>query len=415
MLSAGAHDADTAHEEGGKRRMTTTRKPCLVLVPAWPGQPSAEELARQAARHQRPRPDYVELARVLDADVLDMDYLQTRAGRLARWLNRYLGAVPAQIVEAFLLRRQYSCIVARADRLGLPLALLLKLVRSPARVVLISVWLSRGKKAVFLSHLKVHSHLAAIINYSSLQAEIAVSQLGVPSNKVFVRLHPVDEDFWVPDPTTAVERMICSVGAEHRDHPTLVEAVRDLDVNLELAIGLADFAPDAGRNALLRRAVGRARGARLPSNVTLHRQLPPVQLRSLYARASFAVIPLQDVDFDAGVTAICEAMAMGKAVVVTRSRGQRDIVRDGETGLYVPPGDAAAMRAAILRLLNEPETARRMGAAGRRLAEQSHTLDQWVAGVADVVADTTGTARSESRNSGRPQGDGEGWENQPGA
>jgi glycosyltransferase involved in cell wall biosynthesis len=382
----------------GKRckmsRMNAKRR-ALLLVPAWPGQPSVTEIADESARLQRPRVDYVELARVLDGDVVDMTYLRTRASRPARRLNRWLGSVPAQVVEAFLLRRRYTYIVARADRLGLPLALLLKLVHSPARVVLISVWLSRWKKAVFLSRLSVHTHLSAIINYSSVQADIAVTRLGVPPDKVFVRLHHVDERFWRPDPTVAVERMICSVGAEHRDYPTLLEAVRDLDVDVELAIGTADWAGAVGRNAFLTRALGRAREARPQSKVRLHEQLDSVQLRSMYARASFVVVPLEDVDFDAGVTVICEAMAMGKAVVVTRSRGQREVVRDGETGIYVPPGDDRALRSAIIRLLDDPEMARRMGAAGRRLAEESHTLDQWVSDVAEMVKNTSGVDRSK--------------------
>ena len=38
----------------------------------------------------------------------------------------------------------------------------------------------------------------------------------------------------------------------------------------------------------------------------------------MYARARLVVVPLHDVDFDAGVTTITEAMAMGKAVVATQ-------------------------------------------------------------------------------------------------
>lgn len=90
------------------------------------------------------------------------------------------------------------------------------------------------------------------------------------------------------------------------------------------------------------------------------------------------VVPLEDVDFDAGVTVIAEAMAMGKAVVVTRARGQRDLVREGETGLHVPPGDPRALRAAIEYLLRDPAAADRMGRAAREIAEAHLRLDQWV-------------------------------------
>ena len=56
----------------------------LLLVAAYPGQPSAGELERRAAAGERPRKDYVEVARALDADVLDFDYMQRRATPIAR-------------------------------------------------------------------------------------------------------------------------------------------------------------------------------------------------------------------------------------------------------------------------------------------------------------------------------------------
>lgn len=62
---------------------------------------------------------------------------------------------------------------------------------------------------------------------------------------------------------------------------------------------------------------------------------------------------------------IVEGMAAARPVVATRGGGPLEIVRDGETGYLVPQGDAEAMAEAILRLLRDPEKARRMGEAGR--------------------------------------------------
>ena len=76
-------------------------------------------------------------------------------------------------------------------------------------------------------------------------------------------------------------------------------------------------------------------------------------------------MPLIDVEFQAGVTTILEAMSMGKPVVCSKTRGQTDVLRDDETGVYVPPGDAPALREAITRLLDDPERAARLGSAAR--------------------------------------------------
>lgn len=65
-----------------------------------------------------------------------------------------------------------------------------------------------------------------------------------------------------------------------------------------------------------------------------------------------------------GLVAI-EAMARGKAVIAAGAGGMLDSVRDGETGLLVPPGDVPALAAAMGALLADPAVAARLGAAGR--------------------------------------------------
>jgi glycosyltransferase involved in cell wall biosynthesis len=65
---------------------------------------------------------------------------------------------------------------------------------------------------------------------------------------------------------------------------------------------------------------------------------------------------------------ILEAMAAGLPVVASDVGGVGELVDDGVTGLLVPAGDAAALAAALDRLLADPALRRRMGAAGRELA-----------------------------------------------
>jgi len=63
--------------------------------------------------------------------------------------------------------------------------------------------------------------------------------------------------------------------------------------------------------------------------------------------------------------AAAEAQATGVPVIAARASSLPEIVVDGETGLLVPAGDADALAAALRRLLDEPELARRLGRAGR--------------------------------------------------
>ncbi len=69
---------------------------------------------------------------------------------------------------------------------------------------------------------------------------------------------------------------------------------------------------------------------------------------------------------------LLEAAAAGKPVVSTRTTGVIDAVEDGVTGLLVPPGDARALARATATLLDDPERAFRMGAAGRKLIEEHY-------------------------------------------
>jgi glycosyltransferase involved in cell wall biosynthesis len=360
--------------------MDDTTHRSLLLVPAWVGQESCAALERLAAVGAAPRTDYVELARALDAEIIDMRFMTERATRTARMVARCTGISLGQVVEGFLRRDRCGHLVVKADRLGLPLALLFKLTRSRRDMVLISAWLSPPKNAVFLWPLKAHSHIGEITNSSSVQMEIAASRLGVPREKLHHAVQPVDERFWHPV-DEPVENMICSVGSERRDYPTLLEALQGLQLRAELAVGSTVLRPAGDPSAEFALITRQTVGGGLSPNVRVRQQVNAQDLRRLYARSRFVVIPLLDVD----VTSICEAMAMGKAVVVTRTRGQVDVIRDGEQGIYVPPGDPRALRAALEYLLSHPAEAERMGRAGRALVEARHRLDTWVTLVARLA------------------------------
>ncbi len=73
--------------------------------------------------------------------------------------------------------------------------------------------------------------------------------------------------------------------------------------------------------------------------------------------------------------ALLEAMASGLPVVASEVSGSRQVVLDGETGVLVPPGNVEALRAAIARLLEDPEKALSMGAAARQ-----HVANQFSGG-----------------------------------
>ncbi len=83
-------------------------------------------------------------------------------------------------------------------------------------------------------------------------------------------------------------------------------------------------------------------------------------------------------------TVALEASAAGKPIVATLATGAIDAVEDGVTGLLVPVGDADALARAFLDLIEHPELAARMGAAGRARVSESYTTLKVSQGLADL-------------------------------
>jgi glycosyltransferase involved in cell wall biosynthesis len=75
---------------------------------------------------------------------------------------------------------------------------------------------------------------------------------------------------------------------------------------------------------------------------------------------------------------LLEAMAMGVPCVATQVGGTVDVIRDGFTGILVKPGDVLQLSQGLLGLLDDRESARRLGAAGRRAVEEVFSLDSVV-------------------------------------
>jgi glycosyltransferase involved in cell wall biosynthesis len=87
---------------------------------------------------------------------------------------------------------------------------------------------------------------------------------------------------------------------------------------------------------------------------------------------------------------VVEGMAAGRPVVAAATGGVPELVEDGRTGLLVPPGDAAALAAALRRLIEDRVLARRLGEEGRRSALHRFNLEQTSMHFACVLSETCG-------------------------
>lgn len=237
------------------------------------------------------------------------------------------------------------------------------------------VWLrsSRTRRRILRASL---SNAAKVVCLGSAQAQTLVELGAIASDRVETILLGVDELWFAPMPPGHSDLTVLSVGKDlARDYATFAKAVAALGVRCDI-VGLE-------RNV---------EQVRLPSNVTFRSRLRDAELRRLYAAAGCIVLPQRREDYlfgteAGGLTALVEAMAMGKAIVATDRAVLRDYVDDGVEALLVPPEDPAALREAILRVLGDDGLARRMGAAGRARVERSHTTRGFAARLAPVLRD----------------------------
>lgn len=101
----------------------------------------------------------------------------------------------------------------------------------------------------------------------------------------------------------------------------------------------------------------------------------------LLAAMDIYILPSSNEGFAASML---EAMAAGKAVIVTDVGGAQDVVADGKTGILIPPGSASTIGAAIIDLLDHPRKRTALAQAGRRRVIQEFGVQRMVDAYQDL-------------------------------
>lgn len=196
--------------------------------------------------------------------------------------------------------------------------------------------------------------------------EVELLKKRFPHLRERIRYIPFGTDIAFFAPKDVLEAgYVIAVGFDpDRDWKTLIEATRGLGVRVIIATKhkrIAHLMP-------------------LPSHIEM-KTFTPLELVEAYVRASLIVVPLDPssgINDAMGCSTVFEAMAMGKALVATRTHTLESYV-DGENGILVPERDSIALRAAIEPLLNDPARRKAMGERARKYALE-HLDDQKLAG-----------------------------------
>lgn len=153
-----------------------------------------------------------------------------------------------------------------------------------------------------------------------------------------------------PGAVVFVGRLSHEKGVHH-----LIDAIARTDVELHVV------GDGPARAALEAQAVAVA-----PGQVRFAGQLGYDGVVAELAGASALVLPSEA--YENQPISVLEAMAAGRAAIVSDRGGSPELVEDGVTGLVVPAGDIARLAGAIAALAGDPGTAAAMGAAARERA-----------------------------------------------
>jgi len=164
----------------------------------------------------------------------------------------------------------------------------------------------------------------------------------------------------------------------------LIRAVADLraaiaDIQL-VAVGSGDDLP---------RLHALAAELKVENRVHFLEKLSDEEVAACYAHADVFALPSTGEGFG---LVFLEAMAFGKPVVGVAAGGVTDIVRDGENGFLVPPGDAQRLSNALRMLLEDASLRARFGAAGAEMVRREYSFEAFHSRLAEILSDCENAA-----------------------
>ncbi len=205
-----------------------------------------------------------------------------------------------------------------------------------------------------------------VVTISDSLHRFTVQLVGVPANKVQTIHYGLDEPprSWGTNPADVVPKDARIVLSTSR-----LTSQKGIDVAVEALSALPDdvVLVVLGEGPERKRLEETAREHAVESRVFLPGRVPDVA--AWLRRASVYVQPARWEGFG---LAVLEAMVCGLPVVATNVSSLPELVADGETGVLVPPDDAAALARGIERALSEPG----MGDAGRERARRAFSVAQ---------------------------------------
>jgi len=312
----------------------------------------------------------------VDAEFFDDVFEPPRFDSLFRFLERrfsgdgrFVGFSLGRAIKLARLADRYDLVVAWGDSTALPLLMLKRLGRFDTPVVYSSVglaWLLEHRRWTDSFIRFVVGGAELIVHYGWAEGEVLRSRLALAEPKVRFTPFCVDTDFFSDLAARGVSSggKLLALGRDRsRDWETLFEAVGGSGVRVKLVCP--------------REAVEHLR---IPLEIEWSPDVPFWELKGLIASAKAVILPVVENPYTAATITMLEAMAAGRAVVVSRtqaiSRGYG--FEPNRELIYVKPGDPKMLRDAIERVAFDFEFCRGLARRARDVIVARNSMKVWV-------------------------------------
>jgi glycosyltransferase involved in cell wall biosynthesis len=218
-----------------------------------------------------------------------------------------------------------------------------------------------------------------IIAVSEHTADVSVRVEGLPRHKLVVIPNGVDLQRFAPRDLPAAKGrwglaedafVVASVGrlSQEKGHAYLLQALAAARTAIPSIVCLI-----AGDGPLRHSLQSQVRTLGLENVCRFLGDVPDIE--AIFAAADVTVLSSL---FEGMPNAVLEAMAMGCPVIASAVGGAVELVRPGETGSLVPPGDPGALAVALVELAGSGERRGRMRARSREIATAHHGVDRMI-------------------------------------
>lgn len=263
------------------------------------------------------------------------------------------------LIASFAIFRsaKFDLVIAYEPRIGFFYGFLRKILKIGKPMILFQVILPEYK--TFVGKIKFAFEkfsvggLDILIVNSSFEKDLNKKRFGV-DKFTFIPLHADPENIFTY--SSREDDFIFTGGGAERDFSTLINVAQEINKKFTVIT----FSKSLLSNL------------KIPENVSLYYKVPQEKFIRTMAKAKIVVIPLLPTRKAAGQYMLLQAMALGKAIVISDNPSLRNYVENGKQAILVPPEDPKALKSAIFKLLKDPLLRRTLGRNARlRVREKS--------------------------------------------